>query len=129
MSMHISPHPGAVHTIKNYKSKVASFSMPAEQAMVRCNTVQFRDYFSDSAAIHTSSQLRFICTFVIAHLSLFLYASIKSLHFATVLKTSTSQEKGAVTQQQTFRVLTCMNELQNQDSPTKPSPRLPSHQD
>nr|XP_054491330.1 translation initiation factor IF-2-like [Agelaius phoeniceus] len=58
----------------------------------------FRDYFYDFAAIHTSSQFQPICT-----MSLFLYTSIKALHFATVLKTSTSKEKGAVTQQQTSR--------------------------
>lgn len=64
-----------------------------------------------------------------AQMSLFLYTSIMSLHFAIVLKTSPLQEKGAVTQQQTFRVLACTSELQNQDSPTKPIPCLPSHQD
>lgn len=63
-----------------------------------------------------------------AQMSLFLYTSIKALHFATVLKTS-MKEKGAVTQQQTFRVLTCMNEVQNRDSPTEPTPCLPSCQD
>lgn len=64
-----------------------------------------------------------------AQMSLFLYTSIMSLHFAIVLKASPLQEKGAVTQQQTFRVLACMNELENQDSPIKPIPCLPSHQD
>lgn len=118
MSMHILPHPGAAQTIKESQKQSGLFS--DEQVMGRCNTDAILGLFF------------WLCCYphllpVSAYLQKCLFLCTHQSRPCTllVLKTSTLQEKGAVTQQQTFRVFTRTNEFQNQDSPTKPTRVFP----